>query len=343
MVAAVDTMAYARTGGVPWHREGFAVSNDLTPEELAEAAQITWTVSKRPSYTIDQPVYSENAGLLNDPAHNHIVRDDNNTILGVCSPEGWHPFQNVEIMAFYKKFCEAGHMSMETAGSLRDGRDIWALAKYSPGFTLPGGDQIEGYCLMANSHKPGKAFKVLNTPVRVVCHNTLQMALRQTDATGMFKLAHRNEFNPAIFKEVEQVLGLANEQLAAFQQQTEMLASKQVKVADFEKFVAQLLAPELLQEEGNKGFDGKTVELRDQFRNGTHAAKVCEAMELSPGADLKSAKGTWWGAVNAVTYVMDHEARSNVKGGALYNSWFGRNSTHKRKALDLATEYALAA
>ena len=338
MSAYVETMAYAKSGGVPWHREGHAVSDDLTPDEMAEAAGITWTVSKRPSYTIETPVWNEGVGLMNDPNHNHIVRDDTNAILGVCSPEGWHPFQNTEIMQFYKKFCAAGQMQMETAGSLRDGKDIWALAKYSDGFTLPGGDEIKGYCLVSNSHKPGKAFKILNTPIRVVCWNTLGLALRNSTALGgLFSVAHRVVLTDAVFKEAEKTLGLATEQLASFQQQTEFLASKQIKSEQFERFVAQLFAQDLLQDEQAKGFDGNIIPLRDQFRNGTQAQKVYDAFEDSPGADLKSAKGTYWGAVNAVTYAMDHQGAGQH---ALHDAWFGRKATHKRDALTLATEMA---
>ena len=341
MPAYVDSMAWAESGGVPWHKEGHAVSDDLTPDEMAEAAGITWTVSKRPSYTIEAPEWVEGVGLINDPNHNHIVRDDTNAILGVCSPDGWHPFQNTEIMQFYKRFCEAGQMQMETAGSLREGKDIWALAKYSDGFTLPGGDEVKGYCLVSNSHKPGKAFKILNTPIRVVCWNTLNMALQNSTALGgMFRLAHRVQLTSAIFQEAEKALGLATEQLDDFQQQTEFLASKQITPEQFERFVAQLFAQDLLQDEQAKGFDGNIIPLRDQFKNGTQAQKVYDAFENSPGADLKAAKGTYWGAVNAVTYAMDHQGAGQ---NALYDAWYGRKATHKRDALTLATEMAEAA
>ena len=232
-------------------------------------------------------------------------------------------------------------MQMETAGSLREGKDIWALAKYSDGFTLPGGDEVKGYCLVSNSHKPGKAFKILNTPIRVVCWNTLSMALQNSTALGgMFRLAHRVQLTSAIFQEAEKALGLATEQLDDFQQQTEFLASKQIKPEQFERFVAQLFAQDLLQDEQAKGFDGNIIPLRDQFKNGTQAQKVYDAFENSPGADLKAAKGTYWGAVNAVTYAMDHQGAGQ---NALYDAWYGRKATHKRDALTLATEMAEAA
>ena len=153
-------------------------------------------------------------------------------------------------------------------------------------------------------------------------------------------MAHRVQLTTAIFQEAEKTLGLATEQLASFQQQTEFLASKQITTEQFSRFVAQLFAQDLLQKEQAKGFDGSVISLGDQFRTGTQAQKVYDAFEDSPGADLKSAKGTYWGAVNAVTYAMDHQGTGQH---ALHDAWFGRKAAHKRDALTLATKMAEAA
>ena len=67
---------------------------------------------------------------------------------------------------------------------------------------------------------------------------------------------------------------------------------------------------------------------------------LCEAVETSPGANLSSARGTWWGAVNAVTYVVDHQKKSLAEGNALHSAWFGSGANTKRKALTKAVEYA---
>ena len=79
MAAIVETMAW--TGKEPWHGEGVKVNPDLSPEEMMIAAELDWTVSKRPGYTIDTPTYGEDSGLVQTPDTYHIVRDSDNKIL----------------------------------------------------------------------------------------------------------------------------------------------------------------------------------------------------------------------------------------------------------------------
>ena len=143
MVAAVESMAW--TGEVPWHREGVKVDPNLTPQEMMIAAQLDWTVSKRPGYTITTPEYGEDGmELMQTPSSFFIVRDTDNSILSHCGPK-YLPVQNEKIFEFFSEFTTAAQMSMETAGSLRGGKSIWALAKLADTFELPGEDQIGGY------------------------------------------------------------------------------------------------------------------------------------------------------------------------------------------------------
>ena len=86
---------------------------------------------------------------------------------------------------------------------------------------------------------------------------------------------------------------------------------------------------------------GEEIPLIDQFNN--YPKLAVEALERQPGANLASAKGTWWGALNAVTYVEDHLRESQQEGNALHSAWFGAAANRKAKALDLAVEYAKVA
>ena len=230
MAHMVETMAYA--GQVPWHGLGNKVDGNLTPEEMLIAAKLDWTVSKRPFYFADKP----NTWDLNDPRgeakmlraekHYAIVRDTDNRILSHCG-EAFVPFQNTETMSFFKKFTEAGHMAMDTAGSLSDGERIWGLAKIKKGFKLAGGDEIEGYLLMANSHKVGSAMTIMFTPIRVVCNNTITLALNQEGITGKFRVLHLQMFDQEIIQSAEQAMGISGEQMKVFQEQSEFLATKE--------------------------------------------------------------------------------------------------------------------
>ena len=70
---------------------------------------------------------------------------------------------------------------------------------------------------------------------------------------------------------------------------------------------------------------------------------VHEAIYTSPGSELAAAKGTWWGALNGVTYVVDHESQARTEDNSLHSAWFGSGAAKKRKALSLAIDYAQAA
>ena len=153
MAHNIETMAYA--GEVPWHGLGKAVDSNMTPAQMLEAAGLDWSVSKRPAYTVDKPNTwniidpTGEASFIRAPEDYFLVRDSDNKILSKCG-EGYVPFQNHEVMDFFKRFTEAGDMTMETAGSLKEGRNIWGLAKLTDQFRLAGDDEVQGYLLLNN-------------------------------------------------------------------------------------------------------------------------------------------------------------------------------------------------
>ena len=341
MAHEVETTAYA--GEVPWHGLGKKVSNKMTPDEMLVASGLDWKVSKRPAFTVDKPdCWNLNdptgeAGFLRCEENYFIVRDKDNKVLSHCG-ENYIPFQNDEVFDFFKKFTQGGSMFMNTAGSLKQGKDIWGLAKLKDGFKLNNNDEVNGYLLLNNSHQVGKAMTIMFTPIRVVCNNTLTMAL---NADGnRFRIPHLQMFDEEIQKSAEEALGISGYQMKMFQEKSEFLASKKTKHIHLENFIAELFQPNLLVERGKAKENDLNVlpPLRDEF---THTAElVHDAVETSPGSQLSSAKGTWWGAVNAVTYVIDHKKKSMQEVNALHSAWFGSGAAMKRKALDKALEYA---
>tara|TARA_Y100000004_G_scaffold68332_1_gene76678 strand:- start:13070 stop:14098 length:1029 start_codon:yes stop_codon:yes gene_type:complete len=338
----VETMAYANE--VPWHGLGQQVNSDMSPQEMLVAAGIDWTVSKRPAYTVDKPNCwnivdpTGEASFIRAPEQHFLVRDSDNKVLSNCG-ENYVPFQNSEVMDFFKKFTDAGQMTMETAGSLKQGKEIWGLAKISGGFKLANSDEVEGYLLLNNSHQVGKAMTIMFTPIRVVCNNTLTMALG--DKGNKFRVLHLQMFDEEIHRAAEEALGISGAQMQAFQEQSEFLAKKQFKQQSLENYIAELFQPNLLVERGKANDPSTLPPMRDEFKR--TASAVREAVDLSPGASLKSAKGTWWGALNAVTYIVDHQTRSQQEGNSLHSAWFGSGAATKRKALTKALEYAEAA
>ena len=330
----IETMAW--TGDKPWHGLGIEVAPDLTPEEMLKAAQLEWTVTKRPAYTLTDPQWHEDVGVMQADGHHFITRDSDNRILSHCGDD-YIPIQNEDIFKFFKKFTQAGHMTMDTAGSLRDGAEIWGLAKIAADFKLAGGDEVKGYLLINQPHVAGKAMTIKFTPIRVVCNNTLTMAL--PDGGAAFRMPHIKEFDTSVQSAAEEALGLSERRVKEFQEQAEFLASKQFKSESLMNYIAELYQPSILVEKAKAANDDFIIQ--EHFNKTSEL--VLSSVDLSPGASMKSAKGTWWGALNGATYVEDHQRRSTAVGNSLHSAWFGAAANRKAKALNKALEYAKAA
>lgn len=315
MAHMVETMAYA--GNVPWHGLGKKVPHDLSPEQMLEAAQLDWTVQKVPAFA---NVQDENVNI----GWSALVRSSDNRILDVVSND-WNPVQNSEAFQFFHEYCEAGDMEMHTAGSLRDGQIVWALAKVKDSFELFKGDRVDSYLLFTNPHKFGQCIDIRFTPTRVVCNNTLTLALKQKEER-VIKKNHRTVFDASSVKEQ---LGIATTKLAKYKEMAEFLGSKRYTSEKLKEYFNQIF-PVLVY---NKEKGPQRKELSKS------ATRALEVVHTQPGANF--AEGSWWQAFNAVTYMTDHEIGKTVDS-RLTSAWFGANKNLKLKALETAVEYAEA-
>ena len=317
MAHEVETMAYA--GALPWHGLGVPVSNDLTPAQMQQKAGLNWEVEKVDAFV-------NISGEQVKTGQQALVRTSDNTILTNVG-EGWNPVQNSEAFDFFTDFVMEGDMEMHTAGSLKNGQIVWALAKVKESFDLFGEDRVDSYMLFSNPHQYGKAIDVRFTPIRVVCNNTLTMSLN-AQADRAVKIGHRTEFNADLVKEK---LGLATEKFAKYKEMAQFLGSKRFKVEDLLNFYNDI-APHSTTEGKEK--------VITSYEDLSRGAKMCfDALETQPGAELGA--GTWWQAFNSVTYYTDHQQGRNSEN-RLYNQWFGYNQTRKVKAAESAVQYAMA-
>ena len=316
MTANVETMAYA--GEKPWHGIGTQVSDELMPLEMLKSAKLDWTVEKK-------NVYFEHEGrYIQASQKNHVlVRSDNQMVLGPAGPE-YVCFQNAEVIDFYTKFCKAGHMKMETMGSLNEGRHIFALAKLKDYFVIKGDDKTDAYLLISHPHEWGKADKFLFTPIRVVCQNTLTMALGKN--SHQYRVPHIQPFNDDIKLKVEEALGICSQQLKELKVRAEHLSGVQYKEKSLQEYVAKLYQPELV---------GK----KDILGNFRPTADDVYTAITSRQPRIKATHGTWWEAFNGVTWYIDHESGRD-RGKALESAWFGGKASIKREALALALEHS---
>jgi phage/plasmid-like protein (TIGR03299 family) len=314
-VNGVAQMAYA--GDLPWHGLGTQVPADLSPEQMMQAAGLDWEVEKF-------PVFAEVNGKRIDTGRQALIRTSDNKFFDVVGDD-WNPVQNREAFEFFNDFIAAGDMEMHTAGSLKGGRNIWALAKVNESFEILGGDQVEGYLLFSNPHQYGKTVDVRFTPIRVVCNNTLTMSLNGK-VDRMFKMNHRRVFDGDLVKEV---LGVSKEKLAKYKEMAEYLSQKRYSNESIVEYFNRVFPMTSNKKEANPS------ELQSR------AAKLAyEVLETQPGAEY--AAGSWWQAFNAVTYSTDHLLGRSADT-RLTSAWFGSNQRRKIEAANLAVEMAEAA
>ena len=318
MAHEVETMAYA--GELPWHGLGTKVSNDLTPFQMQQKAGLDWAVEKVDAYVTigDKQIKTGQQAL---------VRTSDQTILTNVGAN-WNPVQNTEAFEFFSEFVLSGDMEMHTAGSLKNGQIVWALAKVNESFDVFGDDRVDAYMLFSNPHQYGRSIDIRFTPIRVVCNNTLTMAL-DSASTQQVKVGHRKVFDA---DEVKSTLGIAHEKFATYKEMAQFLCSKRFSVEGLIQYYNEIF-PSTSRKEGEK----TPVKVYDDMSRG---AKMCyDALEVQPGAQY--AEGSWWQALNSVTYFTDHHQGRNAEN-RLHSQWFGFNQTRKVKAAEKAVEYALA-
>ena len=310
-------MAYA--GDLPWHGLGTKVSNDLTPQQIMQKAGVDWKVREVESFV-------EFDGKRMATGQKSLIRETDGKILTNVGKD-WHPCQNETAFEFFNEYVLAGDMEMHTAGSLKGGQYVWALAKVKESFDLFGGDQVDSYMLFSNPHVYGKSIDVRFTPIRVVCNNTLTFAL-DTASQRAVKVGHRAQFNPDMVKEQ---LGIAHEKFAKYKEMAQFLGSKRVKVEDLLNYYNEVFPL-------TSGKDKQEQVTADSISR--QAKNALEVLETQPGAEF--AEGSWWQAFNSVTYVTDHLQGRNADN-RLHSQWYGQNQLRKVKAAEKAVEYALAA
>lgn len=320
-------MCYA--GELPWHSLGTPVSDDLTPQEMMQAAGLDWSVDRHPLFT------EVNGAPLEVSGKKALVRDMDNKVLDVVS-DAWIPVQNQDAFEFFDEYTKAGGMSMHTAGSLKDGQIIWGLAKVNESFSLFGGkDEVDSYLLLSNPHNYGKGVDVRFTPIRVVCNNTLSMSLDAKASLGI-SLNHRSEFNP---EKVREALNEAHEKMNTYKEMAEFLGKKRYKQQDLFEYFTRVF-PKTSNKKGDMSFD----QLMKSFRSGEkvvsrNAQQAMEIIDTQPGANL--AAGTWWNAYNAVTFMTNHQMGHNPDT-RMQSVWYGQNKDRNINALAMALEYAEA-
>ncbi len=304
-------------GEVPWHGLGRMIpkEQELTAKDAIIAAGLDWKVDTQPLYLADGTIAPSQA----------VVREDTNKILGVVGSK-YNPLQNSEAFEFFDPFLKSGEVSFETAGSLREGKRIWVMAKINKDpMEIAPNDLVEKYVLLSNSHDGTMAVRAGFTPIRVVCNNTLSMAT-ENGASQLIRLKHTGNLQ-ANLEKVSEIMNIANESFEATAEQYRFLANKTINSADLDRFVKLVFVGE------------KYVELEAQGLKPANKilADIIPLFEKGRGNDMASIKGTAWAAYNAVNEYLQYE-RGNDADTRLDKMWFGDGATLNQRALQIITK-----
>ena len=246
-------------------------------KDALRLAGLNWKV-------LQEPVYTENEELIQGYKAN--VRDTDRKVLGVVT-DRYKVIQNEEAFAFTDTLLGEG-VRYETAGSLQEGRRVWMLARLPREFII-GGERISPYMVFSNTHDGSGAVKTALTPIRVVCNNTLNLALRT--AKRSWSMIHTGDISGKI-EEAKNTLLLADEYMTALGQEFEDL--RKIKLS--EKQVLDYIKILLPMEENYSLLQKRGVEkLRADMK-----------MRYFDAPDLKDVGNNGYRFVNAVSDFATH-------------------------------------
>ena len=316
MAHLVETMAYV--GTTPWHGLGNQLTENQPIDVWAKEAGMDWSIREAPvRFIAGNDAYT--GSIMTFPENKVLFRSDTNAPLSVVS-QRYQVVQPREILEFYRDLTEVSGFELETAGVLKGGRKIWALAKTGQSMALKGNDVTNGYILLATACDGTLATTAQFTSIRVVCNNTLAVALANSNR-GVVKVPHNTSFDA---QAVKKQLGISVSAWDEFMYGLKNLSERKVKPAEAQNYVWRVF---------NDGSNKSST----SSSNERAMAKVMALFEGSgQGADLSSAKGTAFGLLNSITEFVDHERRALNPDNRLDSAWFGQGAAIKQKALDEA-------
>lgn len=336
--------AIAFVGDTPWHKLGQRLTAGASIDVWRKEAGLDYSVLRAPvqfeRLKLDDVGESDviiPTEMVTMPERHALYRSDTGSALSVVSKD-YKVVQPGEVLDFFGKLAEIGGFELETAGALSDGKRIWALAKVNDGAPIIGQDVVRPYVLLATSYDGSMATTAKFTAVRVVCNNTITMAVgsgdyaegkTETDTEGkavssLVRIPHSKIFNPDA---VRLELGIVANVWERWLVNTRLLAEREMSHDQADQFAFKLLssfqpAPRdnkpLPDVRKSKGFE----RVMSMFSNGDLI-----------GNDLVGGQNRWK-MLNAVTEYVDHE-RGKSDDTRITSAWFGAGEGIKNRAYDM--------
>lgn len=308
-----------------WHGLGIVIHNDMSPTDAMEISGLNWTVSKTSSV---------HAGDAQSDDYNAIIRDDNNTILSIQSPD-YQVIQNSEV--FDMAYNLGADIKVESALSMNGGRRLVVLCNTGTMDGASSNDTIEKYMAFINSHDGTLAHSVMPTSIRIVCQNTLSMAM----ASGYkkaFRITHTGDIKKKQ-QAMADALKFYQQTGKLFEEKVSTLVRKELTKADIQKFwmdVWGMLETPIVTNPQTES------EYSNYLKATTTIAKWAETFD-SERQSLNSTANMWLVA-NAVTKELQHRIPARGKKptfeSAAYNNLLGKNQDATIDVMKYALTFA---
>jgi phage/plasmid-like protein (TIGR03299 family) len=324
----------AFVGETPWHGLGQQITKGASIGVWAKEAGMDWTAESGVPQVFIPAVDSVRGKpqLIEYEDHQAIWRSDNLKPLAIVGAN-YQKVQPREVLEFFRDLTEQGGWHIHTAGTLRGGRKLWAMASNGESAKIGGKDEVMQNLLLATSLDGSMRTVAAPTAIRVVCANTLAYALEDNEKA--LRISHRSVFDP---EAVKRTLGVAQNSFAAYVERAREMADTPINMEEARVLLAAIFAPpkEKDVKKPDLSWMGGLMDLGKPVDDPDNRI-VATILDLfdggGMGANMKTAKGTRWGLLNAVTEHVDH-SMGRTDDTRLDSAWFGRGDAFKRQAFE---------
>jgi len=308
-------------GEKPWHGLGVHLDEPATAAEAIQAANLDWEVVKKPLFAMEngysQPVRDKFAVVRCD-----VWGTSKYPVLGVVSQD-YEPLQNREAFEFFDPIVGEGAAVYHTAGALGNGERVWILAKLPEEIRVKGDDVAEKYLLLSNSHDGNSSVQIKFTPIRVVCDNTLTLALSRGPTV---RVAHTKDLRERL-EQARKNLRIINTRFEGIAQAFQCMAGIQLNTRGLSHYLSRVF-PDPRDATDEQG----TLRMR------RHRAWAEYFFADGKGNDQQPVRGTLWAAYNGVAEYIDHRQTNQTDSDRLESVWFGSGYHVKARAYEVAKE-----
>jgi phage/plasmid-like protein (TIGR03299 family) len=332
-------------GEMPWHGEGRKVPQPLVWSEALRAGGLEWSVLEEPLCTVTgqgtgQRTLFDNAEFTPVKKRKALVRSDRSPgdagrVLAVVHG-GFRPLQNLDGARIFDSVFGRGEAVYYTGGYLGQGEKVWLLARLKKDFEVVVNDRVATYALFTNSHDGSVSVRIRLTTVRVVCENTLNVALREKGLGRQFRRSHK--FDPATLeRDAKEFWGVTLQAMDVVADRYRSLAKARISGGDTTDVIKELF-PTPKEPAGVKP-SAAVAELYQRRRAEAERAQgeVRRLLEEGRGANLPDVPGTLWALINAVTEFVDHHQQTESRESIAW-TLPGEGMRIKERALKLIEE-----